>query len=107
MPDFLKPGSKQGPTDEVGVQGVNGTLQFFVQHFAVEEQQGAEGLLLRGSGHIFVHGQVGEKGFDFGGAHVVGMALVMEQDETCDPADVGLLGADGVVLEAQGVADMI
>ena len=88
-----------------GAQGVNGAIQVLVQHFTVEKQERTEGLVLGRSGHVLLHSQVGEKGFDFGAAHFVGMALVMEQDEAGDPPDVGLFGADGVVLETDGVTD--
>jgi len=54
---------------------------------------------------VFIDGEVGEEGFDFGAAHFVGVALVVEQDEASDPIHVSVFGADGVVFEAQGVAD--
>lgn len=74
---------------------------------SVEEQRGAEGLVLDGSGYLFLDGQVGEKGFDFRRAHFFGMALVVERDVARDPADVGLLAAVGVVFQAQGVAHLV
>jgi len=38
-------------------------------------------------------------------SHFLGMAFAVEQDEAGGPAGVGLFGADGVVLEADGVTD--
>jgi hypothetical protein len=82
-----------------GASGVDGAVEVLVEHVAVEKEQGAEGLLL--------DGQVGEKGFDFGEAHVSGVAFVVKEDVAFDPVHVGLFGADGIVLEAQNVADLI
>jgi len=48
-----------------------------------------------------------EEGFDFGCGHGGGVAEFVEADEACDPVDVGLFGADGVVFEAQRIADLI
>lgn len=39
------------------------------EYLAVQEQWEAEGLVLSGSGHVEVYGQVGEKGYDFRGDH--------------------------------------
>ena len=73
----------------------------------VEEKKCAEGLVLGGGGHVALHGQMGEEGFHLCGAHVLGVALVVEKDVAFDPVDVGLLGADGVVLQADDVANLI
>jgi hypothetical protein len=61
-----------------GTPGVDGS-QVLPQRFAVEEEQSAEGpwsigprtkgLILGGGGDAFLHGQLGEKGFYFSGAH--------------------------------------
>lgn len=74
---------------------------------AVEEEQRAVRLVLRGGGDFLLHGQVREEGLDFGRAHVLRVALVMKEDEALDPMDVGLLGARGVVLAANGLADLV
>ena len=83
-----------------------------MKHLTVEEEDGAESLILGGGGHVALYGQVGEKGFDpstgsgqrFRRAHILGMAFVMEKDVALDPVRVGLFGADGIVLEADDVA---
>jgi len=78
-----------------------------VEHLAIEEEKGAEGLVLGGGGDVFLDGQVGEKGFDLGSAHVGRVTHAVEVDIAFDLADVGLLGAIGVVFEADGIADLI
>jgi hypothetical protein len=50
---------------------------------------------------------VGEERLHLGAAHVLRMALGVEQDEARDPIHIGLLGAVGIVLEAQRVANLI
>jgi len=42
-----------------------------------------------------------------GGAHLVGVALVAEEDKAADPVDVGLFGADGIVFDSDGITDTL
>ncbi|MBU0493635.1 MAG: hypothetical protein KKB13_17455 [Chloroflexi bacterium] len=91
----------------LGAQGVDGAVEFLVQHLSIEEQDGTVGLILGGRGHVSVHGQVGEEGCDLGVAHLIGVALVVKEDKAADPVHVGLFGADGIVFEADGVADLV
>ena len=51
--------------------------------------------------------QVGQECFYFGSAHFGRMTHAVEKDVALDPVDVGLLGADRVMLEADGVANLI
>jgi hypothetical protein len=78
-----------------------------LQHPAVEEQQGAEGLTLGGSGDVPLHGLVGDapRG-GFRRARIVGIAPAVEEDVTRDPADVGLFRAVEPVFQAPGVANL-
>jgi len=102
----LFPGQHGGqPFGLGGTQRAKRAIQVLAQHLAVQEQEGAEGLVLRRSGGVLVHGQVSEEGLDFRHSHFLRMAFAVEQDEAGGPAGVGLLGADGVVLEADGVTD--
>ena len=76
---------------------------FRVEYLAIQEQEGAEGLVLCRSGDVFRDSQVGEKSFDFSGAHLGRVTHVVEVNVTLDPADVGLLGAIEIVFEADGI----
>ena len=76
-----------------GAHGVERELDLLEENLAVEEEQGAEGLVLGGGGDVLVDGQVGEEGFDLEAAHGSGVALVVEEDEAADPAQVGAFGA--------------
>jgi len=58
-------------------------------------------------GDLLIYGQVGEKGLDFGVAHLGGMAFVVEQDVAPDPVHVGFLGADGIPAQAEGLAEAV
>jgi len=78
-----------------------------VEYLAIQEQEGAEGLVLCRSGDVFLDSQVGEIGFDLGSAHLGRVTHVVEVNVTLDPADVGLLGAIGIVFEADGITDLI
>ena len=46
-----------------------------MKHLTVEKQERTEGLVLGGSGHVLLHGQVGEEGFDLGAAISLGWRL--------------------------------
>jgi len=73
----------------------------------VNRYEGGTGLILGRGGDPLVYCQVGEKRFNFGDAHVPGVAFVVEEDEAFDPVDVGLFSADGVVFEAQRIPDLV
>ena len=74
---------------------------------AVEEEDGAEGLILGGDGDLSFDGEVGDEGLDLGFCHVFGVAFLVEEDVAFDPFDVGLFGAVGVVFGAEGFAHLI
>lgn len=74
---------------------------------AVEKEQGREGLVLGGGGGLLLHREVGEEGVDLGLAHLVRMALAVEEDVPAGPRDVGLLGPQAVVPRAEGGAEAV
>jgi len=77
------------PFGLLGPNGIHGA-QFHFKHLTVEEQQGAEGLVLGGGGDVLLHGQVGEKGLNFRDSHLLWVSLAVEQDVALDPVHVGL-----------------
>jgi hypothetical protein len=79
----------------------------FPEHLTIEERERAESLVLGRGGDFFVHSQVGEEPFDFRRSHLERMPFFVEEDETLDPADVGLFCVDGVVFEPYGVTDLV
>lgn len=87
--------------------GVEGEVEVDPEDLAVEEEDGAEGLVLGGGGDAPFDGEVGEEGFDLRRAHFAGVAFVVEEDEPFDPGDVGLFGADGIVFAADRISDLV
>ncbi len=67
----------------------------------VEEEDGAQGLVLGGCGDLFLDGEVGEEGFDIPGLEVSGVLQGMVAQEAADPGQVGAFGAQGVVFPAE------
>lgn len=57
-------------------------------------------------GDLSIHGQLGEKGFDFRRAHLARMALVVIENKAPGPIDVGSLGAIGIVPESDRIATL-
>jgi hypothetical protein len=78
-----------------------------VEDFLIEKQQRAQGLILRGRRDMTVHGQVGQKRFDFPPPHLCGMAFLMKQNTPLGPIDIGMFRPDSVMLRAQDVAHLI
>src|SRR2546428_538613 len=78
-----------------------------VEHLRVQEQQGAQRLVLRRGAHATLRGEMGEERADLGPSHLLRVALVMEQHEASYPTDVGLLGPATVVPQADGLSELV
>ena len=95
--------------DRRAVLGSTGALQAFRgRHFQaedalVEEDEGAKGLVLSRGRDATLHGEVVQEGRGFEGAHISGMAAVVEADERADPVEVGLFGARRIVQSVERV----
>jgi hypothetical protein len=89
----------------LGADDVGGEFDLDFEDVAVEEEDGAEGLVLGGGGDVPFGCKVGDECLDFGGAHVLWVAFAVEEDVAFDPVFVGLFGAEGVVFGADGVGD--
>src|SRR5262245_12559375 len=79
--------------------------QILLQDLAVEEQNGAQRLVLGRSRYLPLNGEVGQKPLYLDGAHVTRMALAVEQNESTYPADISVLCAIAVMLCANPVAN--
>ncbi len=73
----------------------------------IEEENSAERLVLRGGGDLLLSCEVREKSLNFGCTHLSRMPLLVEEDITLDPFLVRLFGAEGVMFQANGIADLI
>ena len=65
----------------------------------VQKQEGIQGAVLGGGGDLLVECQVREKGADFGGSHVFGVAFMVKQDKAFDPTEIGDFRAVAHMLE--------
>ncbi len=82
-------------------------VDVYVKDFTVEEEDGADGLVLGGGGDMLFAGKVGEEFPNFGGTHIIRVAFAMKEDVAFGPVRVGLLGAVGGMFKAQGVAHLV
>ncbi len=105
--DFLAGEDRGERFGAMGADELGGEVEFEVEDRAVEEEQGAERLVLGGGRDVVVDGEGGEKRFDVVGGEVGGVALVVEEDEAADPVQVGGFGARGVVAQAEGGAGVV
>jgi hypothetical protein len=97
-------GEVQGP---LGANDVVEPRKLDSEHLAVEEEQGAQSLVLGGGRDLAVNGERRQERGDFGGAHLSRVALAVEEDVPLDPVDVRLLGAAAVVAGADGFAHAV
>ena len=78
-----------------------------MEETAIEEEDGADGLILRGGGGFSIDDEVGDELVDLGDAHFFGVAFVVEENVLADPVYVGFFGAGGVLFEADKVAVLV
>ena len=101
--DGLVAGENGGESFGTFGAGEQDGFDFLMEDFAVEKEDGAEGLVLGGGGDVPFGGEVDDVGADFVGAHLGGMFFMVEEDVAADPVEVGFFGAVGVVFGAQGI----
>lgn len=97
-------GQALGPT---GGDDAGPLLERLTENLAIEEKDGAEGLILGRGGDIPLDGQVGQERFQLGDAHLPGMALAVEEDESPDPIDVGIFRPDAVMQDADPIPHLV
>jgi hypothetical protein len=84
---------------------VDRRLDLRVEDLAIQEENGAERLVLCAGGDLALNGEVSEEGFNLRFAHVARVARAVEENDAPDPGEVGGFGAEGIVLAAEGFAD--
>lgn len=77
------------------------------QHLAIQEEQRAKRLVLRGRGHVALHGEPGEERLDLSRAHFARVPFAVVHYEAVHPLRVRLLGAQAEVLQAGGLPDLV
>jgi len=81
--------------------------QLDAENLSIEEEQRIEGLVLCGRRDSLANRERRQKGRDFRGAPLAGMALAMEENVALDPVEVRLLGPRAVVACANRVTDAV
>lgn len=90
-----------------GADDVGGEIELPLEHVPVKEEDGAESLVLGGSGDVPLGGKVDDERLDFGNTHLGGVALFVVEDIAFAPVDVGLFGAIGIVFCPDGIAELV
>jgi len=89
----------------------DGQAEVDPQHLGIQERQRSEGLVLRACGDVPSGGEVGQELFHFpspqAGRVTPDRAVPVEADVLVDLAEVTLLGAVGVVLDAERLPDLV
>ena len=88
-------------TSTLGAHGVLPDGHRNAEHFAVEEEQRGERLVLRGRAHLPLHREHGEERRDFAVASLARMRRRDVPKVPLHPAQVGLLGARAQVPQAR------
>jgi len=77
------------------------------EHLAVQEQQRAQRLVLRGGRHLSPDGERRQELRHLSRSHLGGMALAVKQNVPADPREVRFFRATAVVACAYGVAHTV
>jgi hypothetical protein len=78
-----------------------------VEHFPILKGDRAEGSISNGGRHCAVWCQMCMEGFDFGNAHLFGMALMVEKYEASRLLDIYILYTNRVMLGLQNISHMV
>ena len=91
----------------MGTDDIGGKFNLDMENVAVKKEDGAERLVLGGGGNVLFSGQMGEEGSDLFDPPFFWVAFAVEDDVALDPIFVCLLGAEGVMLETDGIGDLV
>lgn len=115
-PDFLFGEDGRDAFTFLGAEGKEGGfVEGNLEDVAVEEEDGAEGLVLGGFGYFSFNDEVGDELVDFADGHLAGVdgdltaveVGVVIANVLADPVEVGFFGARGVLFEADVFAVLV
>jgi hypothetical protein len=81
--------------------------QLHFQHLPIKEQQCRQGLAVRGSRHLTIGCQMGQKPLDFVLSHFGRVAQRVEPDKRAAPVNIGFFGAQAVVHQTNPLAQAV
>ena len=90
-----------------GTHRIDGDVEWRVEHVAIQEEQGAELLILGRRSHLLIGDQVRQKGLEGCASQLARMSFVMEENITFNPGDRGFLRVNRVVREPDGLAHVV
>jgi hypothetical protein len=105
--DFLGRQDDRQVVRALGIDEVVEPGNLLLEDRAVEEEEGAEGLVLRRCRNLAIDGQRRQEARELRRSHLGGVPLAVEEDVAADPGDVHLLGATAIVPGANGMAHAI
>ena len=82
-------------------------VEFDLKNIAIQEEDGAECLILSGCGDFPTRGKMGEELSNFGESHVFRVTFTMIENVVSDPENIGIFGARGIAFDAQSIAILI
>src|SRR5207245_11712453 len=77
------------------------------EHLAIERQERAQCLILRGCSDVLVGREITQKGAHLLGTHFFGVTFPMEQDEALNPVHVYLFSVQRIMLKPYRTADQL
>ena len=95
--------ARRGPDAGDGQEGAERSME----DVGIEENEGAERLILCGGADLVAGGEVGEEGGDLRRPHRVGVAESVVPNVTADPVAVGGLGALAISAKPAGLSEPV
>jgi len=77
------------------------------EHLAIEKQERAQCLILRGCSGVLVGHEITQKSAHLLGAHFFGVTFPMEQDEALNPVHVYLFRSQRIMLKTDRITDTV
>ena len=105
--DLVAGENDRQPRGALGAHDAVEPRQVHLQHVLVQEQEGAQRLVLGRGGDVPVDRQEREELRDFQRARLGRVPLAVEHDVAAYPRDVGFFGAAAVMARADGLADAV